>query len=238
MEVVPMIPAKPSYVKPIRPKIKALKPSQILNKKRVVYEFEGRFKESFGRPEKTAKWFITGPSFNGKSSLVFDLCNYLTCFGCVDYNNFEEGNDSETVAQKIGHYGLSDKDEKFRVYKAPISMMKERLMRKRSANFGVIDSVQHSEMSRHDYIDFTDSLCNSRKGKSILFINHWIKNDFTKFIKHDCDIKIEVINFVAYVESRYGGNKPYIIWEEEAKKRWGKKYQSVIQGKYWPGQKK
>lgn len=220
-------------------RIRVFSPSQILNKKRIIYPFEGRFKDSFGQPEQIAKWFITGPSFNGKSSLVFDLCNYLTAFGAVDYNNFEEaGGDSETVADKIRMYGLNDKDGKFRLFKAPIALFKERMLKRKSAAFGVVDSVQHSEMTRHEYIDFTDSLCNNRRGKSLMFVNHWVKNDFTKFIRHDCDIKIEVINFVAYVQSRYGGNKPFVIWEEKAKQLWGKNYRKVINGTYWPGQKK
>jgi hypothetical protein len=46
------------------------------------------------------------------------------------------------------------------------------------------------------------------------------------------------MGFIAYVESRYGGGKPFLIWEEGAKKYWRKKYKDVIEGKYWPGKKK
>jgi hypothetical protein len=238
--LLPEVTIVPSKNRPERePKIKVFSPSQILNKQRVLYPFKGRFQDSFGTPEKIAKWFITGPSFSGKSSLVAGLCNYLTEFGIIDYNNFEEaGGDSETVAEKIRQYGLGDKDGKIRFFKTPIPRFKNRLMKRKSACFGVIDSIQHSEMDREEYIDFTDTLCNQKKGKSLLFISHWVKNDYTKFIKHDCDVKVEVIGFVAHVESRYGGNKPFIIWEEGAKKHWGKRYQQVIKGQYWPGQKK
>ena len=68
-------------------RIKVLQPSQIINKKRKIYPFEGKFLESFGKPERHAKWFFTGPSFAGKSSLLFEVCNYLTSYGTVDYNN-------------------------------------------------------------------------------------------------------------------------------------------------------
>lgn len=223
---------------PKKPKIRALRPSQVVNKKRTIYPFSGAFQESMGQPEKIAKIFITGPSYSGKSSFTFDLCNYLTQFGCVDYNSFEEG-DSQTVAEKLTRHGLEAQEKMFRLLpKVSMPEFHERLLRRKSAAFAVIDSVQHAELNKHEYIKLVDSLCVPRRGKCIIFINHWVKNDLTKFIKHDCDIKIEVIGFVAKVLSRYGGNKPYVVWEKGAKAYWQKKYNSVVQGKYWPGEKK
>lgn len=219
-------------------KVKAYSPTQMINKQRVIYHFDGILKDSFGQPERIAKWFITGPSYSGKSSLVFSLCHALCAFGTVDYNSFEEG-DSQTVAEKIMRHGLLEREGRFRILpKVPVPDFRERLLKRKSAAFGVIDSVQHAEMNKHSYIDLVDTLCNQKRGKSLLFINHWIKNDLTKHIKHDCDIKIEVIGFVAHIESRYGGNKPFLIWEEGAKRYWGKRYKQVINGQYWPGQKK
>lgn len=239
-----IIAEKGPVLRPRKRKTRVLSPSQIINKKRHEYHFSGKWKEAFGQPETHAKWFITGPSFSGKSSLVFELCNYLSQFAVIDYNNFEEaGGDSKTVSDKLSMYGLNDKDGKIRLFKAPIisdiyESFTDRLLKRKSAAIGVIDSVQHAEMNKHIYIELTDRFCNPKKGKSLIFINHWIKNDLTKFIRHDCDIKVEVINFVARVESRYGGNKPLVIWEEQARQRWGKRYKQVIEGRYWPGQKK
>lgn len=213
---------------------------QVVNKKRVIHHFDGKFKESFGCPEQIAKWFITGPSFSGKSSFVFKLCRYLTRFVKIDYFNFEEG-DSQTVSDKIVEHGLLDKEVegKFKILpKLPLHLVKERMAKRGAAGLGVIDSVQHSQMSKHTYLEFVDAFCVPKKGKSMIFINHWLKNDLTKHIKHDCDIKIEVIGFVAHVESRYGGGKPFIIWEDGAKQYWKKKYKMVADGKYWPGQKR
>lgn len=221
-----------------KPKIKALRPSQVVNKRRTIYQFEGPWLESMGNPEKIAKVFITGPSYSGKSNFTFMLCEYLTRFGKVDYNNFEEG-DSQTVAEKIQRHGLMNKERHFKLLpKVPIPDFKQRLLRKHSAAFAVIDSVQHAEMNKHSYIDLVDTLCIPKKGKAIIFISHYTKDGFWKFIKHDCDVKIEVLNFVANIESRYGGNKPFIIWEEGARRLWGKRFGAVKNGKYWPGRKK
>lgn len=215
-------------------KIKVLRPSQVVNKKRVLYEFEGQWLEMFGKPENIAKWFITGPSYSGKSSFFYSLCRYLCEFGNLDYDSFEEGN-AQTTADKISEYGLLEMERQFKLLpKVPIADLKWRLERKNSAKFAVIDSVQHCRMKELEYIDFTVAL--EKKGKSLLFVSHWVKDPFTKFVKHDCDIKIEVVGFVARIKSRYSktGETRHVIWEEGARKYWGKKFTSVANGKFWP----
>lgn len=221
-------------------RIRQLTPNQIVNKKRFLHEFSGRFLESFGKPEQHCKWFITGPSYSGKSSFVFQLCEYLIDFGKIDYNNHEEaGGDSDTVAVKLRNAGLTD-SKLVRFYKANIESEEyetflERLMKRNSADFAILDSMQHAGLNKRTYLELTTKLCTPRKKKNLIFISHWIKNDFTKFVKHDCDIKIEVKGFVAKVESRCtdAGNKPFLIWEEGAKRFWGKQYKNVLAGKYW-----
>lgn len=227
----------PLIVKPGK-KFRSLSPLQVINKQRVIYEFDGKWLESFGKPERTARWFVKGPPSSGKSSLCFQLSEYLTKFGVVGYNNYEEG-DSWTVADKIEKYGLKEKGDRFRLIPGePIEEFKKRMLRRKSPNFGIIDSVQHAGFNVKTYKDFADSLCNDRRGKSLVFINHWKNSDLSWFIKHDCYIKVEVIGFIAHVEGRYGGGVPFVIWEKKAKEYWGKKYNTVIAGRYWPGQKK
>jgi hypothetical protein len=221
---------------------RVLRPSQIVQKKREIYPFEGRFLDSFGTPEHHSKWFVTGPSFSGKSSFIFELCNYLSQHGTIDYNNHEEsGGDALTAKNKVLQSGIEE-HANIRFYKAPLisdeyETFEERLRKRASADFAILDSMQHAEMNKKMYLHYTDMFCNPRRAKSMLFISHWIKNDLTKFVKHDCDIKVEVIGFIAWVESRYGGGKPFLIWEKGARDHWGKKYHRVINGKYWPGKK-
>jgi hypothetical protein len=230
-------------IKKRKKRIKIMTPTQVVNKQRVIYDFKGKFLQSFGKPERHAKWFITGPPYSGKSSFLFEICNMLTEFGKVDYNNHEEaGGDSQTVAMKLEQSGATD-NINLRLYKAPIESdeletFSERLSKRNSADFAILDSIQHAQLTKKLYISLTDKFCNSKRGKSMLFISHWAKNDFTLFVKHDCDIKIEVIGFVARIESRYGGGNVFVIWEKGAKNYWGKNYSKVIAGKYWPGKKK
>ena len=223
-------------------RVKVLRPSQIVKKKREIYPFEGRFLDSFGTPEQHAKWYITGPPTAGKSSLMFELCHYLTQFGTIDYNNHEEsGGDALTVLNKINQSGIGE-NGKIRFYKAELvsdehESFADVLKKRASSDFAILDSVQHAQMNKALYLFYTNTFCNTKRGKSMMFVSHFVKNDFTKFVYHDCDIKVEVKGYVAYVESRYGGGKPFVIWEKGARDHWGKKYHRVINGKYWPGKK-
>jgi hypothetical protein len=243
MELLTEKPTETQEPPPLKPatnrlKIRALSAKKVVNKKRVIYPFEGKWRDSFGQPERFAKWFITGPPGSGKSSFVYELCSYLIQFGSIDYNSHEEG-DSQTTADKIVRYGLTDQQGFKILDRVPTPLWKERLLKRQSAAFGVMDSLQHGNMNKNEYRQFVTALCNYQKGKSMLFISHFIKDGYTLFVKHDCDIKIEVRGFVAKPDiSRYGGNKPFIIWEKEARKYWRKNYNQVINGTYWPGQKK
>lgn len=226
---------------------KMLRPSQIINKKREFIDIGGDIGASIGKVEKGTKIFITGPSFSGKSSFISKLCRLFADHMLVDYNNHEEkGGDAGTVKNKMAHAGIDETfDKRIRFYKAPITSDTEEsfediLKKKKSAGFVVLDSVQHAELDRSQYIHLTDKFCNPKRGKIMAFICHWVKNDYMKFIRHDCDVKLEVMHYVVYVESRLEGssNKPIIIWEEGARKGWGKNFTAVKNGKYWPGKKK
>ncbi len=236
------LPQKPYKKK----KIKMLRPSQIIKKERQYIDLDGPLGESIGRIERGTKIFITGRSYSGKSSIIIRLCRAMSQHMRVDYNNHEEkGGDAATVKEKMRLAGIDEShDDSIRFYKAPITSdveetFSEILLKRNSAGFAVLDSVQHAGMGKREYIEFTNMFCNPRRGKIIAFISHWQKNDLTKHLLHDCDVKLEAMHYVVYVESRLEGatNKPIVIWEEGAKKAWGKNYKAVINGDYWPGRK-
>lgn len=244
-------PINEEVVSPEKPRkkrrTKILRPSQIINKKRQYIEIAGAIGESIGLVEKGTKIYISGKSYSGKSSFMAMLCKSFADKMTVDYNNHEEkGGDAGTVKKKLDQAGLDESyDSRIRYYKAPIESdveetWEEILSKKRSAGFAVLDSVQHAELDKHQYLRITEKYCNPRRGKIIAFVCHWVMNDYMKFIKHDCDVKLEVMNYVVWVESRLEGatNKPIVIWEEGAKKAWKKNYSAVIKGNYWPGKRK
>lgn len=228
--------AKPS--KKAQNSSRAYSVKQVLNKKRVVYDFEGEFLESFGKPERNAIWFIWGQSGNGKTSFCLQVCKYLAKFGKVDYNSLEEGH-GESIARALRDVNMIEAEGKFRLLDVmPFPEFLDRLSGKKTADFGVVDSVQYAGFSYEEYKEFKQRL----KKKSLLFISHATgnnpKGNTADGIRYDSSIKVHVVGYVAKVISRYGGNKPFIIWEEGAKKYWGKRFQAVKEGRYWIGMKK
>jgi hypothetical protein len=218
--------------------MKALTARQVIEKKRVIYEFTERYAESFGSPEKNAIWMIFGKSGNGKTHFVLLLCKYLAeNFGSVAYNSLEEG-DKKSFAIALEHVGMIDVHRFNLIPSIPMNEFVDRLAKRHQSNFAVIDSIQYSGITYHDHAAIKKRL----KNKSLIYISHGNGNNpdgkTADKVRYDADIKVHVIGFIASVRSRYGGNKPFIIWEEGAKKYWGKKYPSVIAGKYWPGDKK
>jgi hypothetical protein len=229
-------PAKPTKKKESSSRAYSVK--QVITKKRKIYEFDDRFKDSFGNPEKNAIWFVWGQSGNGKTRLVLEICKYLTRFGKVDYNSLEEGH-GESFARALRDASMIDVEGKFRLIDVmPFNDFVDRLSGKKTADFGVIDSVQYAGFDYDRYKEVKKLL----RKKSLLFISHatgnYPKGSCADSIRYDAGIKIHVIGFVAYVQSRYGGNKPFVIWEEGAKRYWGKRFPHVREGRYWPGQKK
>lgn len=226
-------------------RIRVLRPKNIIGKERKFIPVEGEIWDSIGKLERGTKIILKGPSFSGKSSVLIMLIKPLLEHMRVDYNNHEEnGGDSGTVEKKLGHGGIDASDDNLRFYKAPIESDEyetygEILRKKGSAGFAILDSIQHACLDKKGYVQFVNEFAD-RRGKILAFISHGVSNDYIKHVWHDCDVKLEVIGYVCYVESRLidAQNKPIIIWEDGAKKHWKKRYQDVIKGRYWPGKKK
>jgi KaiC/GvpD/RAD55 family RecA-like ATPase len=222
-------------------KARAYSPSQVINYKYKELDFtaDPKFFESFGSPEQNAIVLIFGPSGSGKTRLVLQLTKFLAeKFGVVAYNSLEEGK-KKSFANALEENHMRDLDGKFKLIdREAIEDFVLRLQKRKSAQFVVLDSVQYTGINYDAYKDIKRKL----KKKMLIFISHANGNNpagsTADKIRYDADIKVHVLNYVAMVVSRYGGNKPFVIWEEGARKKWGKKYQQVIQGKYWPGQKK
>jgi hypothetical protein len=70
---------------------RALGMADFLGKKFDTFKFEGRWAAMLGEPEKNFKMCIWGASGNGKTDFCVQFSKYLTQFGKVYYNSFEEG---------------------------------------------------------------------------------------------------------------------------------------------------
>ncbi len=200
--------------------MRAIGITDFLDKTFDTFDIEGAWLDSFGHIEKNFKMSITGESGGGKTELTVKLVKYLCDNFTVkaDYFSFEQGiskslqaaikrNDMEVVKGKVMFIGGGTFDE-----------LVERLKRRASAKIVVIDSQDYSDLSTKQY----KFLVKTFPRKSFIVIS-WAKNDkpknqASKDIEYMSCIKVLVKDGKAFPRSRFGGGKPFVIFEKKDKK--------------------
>lgn len=187
---------------------------EFLNKKFVCYEFEGAWADTFGQPETNFKMIIYGKSGHGKTEFCVKLAKYCCQFGKVYYNTFEQGisrslqtslvrNEIKEVA---GLLIFGDRES--------VPEMIVRLKKKHSPRIVFIDSRDYLDLKTAEFKLLIDTFPH----KAFVLIcwesNGRPKGEPAKDMEFMCDIKCRVFNFVATPRSRYGGNKPFVIWDK------------------------
>lgn len=200
---------------------RAISMHELFNTKFQLAEFEGEWLEFMGRPELSQTWFVYGNSSNGKTTFTLMLAKYLSTFDKVLYNSVEEGL-SESFRLAVSRAGISPNDKNIMLLdQEPIEALIERLKRRKSPNIIVIDSVQEAQMKFEDYRLLRDTF----PEKLIIYISRADgKNPegaTARAIKYCANVKIWVEGYVATCRSRYGGEKPFTIWQHGADKYYG-----------------
>lgn len=191
--------------------------SDIEKMKFLTMPFEGVWKELIGEPEIAGSWIIWGKSANGKTRFALQLAKYLAGFQKVYYNTLEEGL-KLSFKKALEANNIKSVGNKFCFHKEKLQQMRARLDKDRSPNIIIIDSLQHFRINVSDYY----SLLEDYPKKLFIFISHANgsepKGELGDEIRYNSDVKIRVHQFIASpVETtRYGGSKPYVIWEEGA----------------------
>ncbi len=201
---------------------RAISVSELDKKKYKLFPFEGEFYDAFDRPEKKGVWFIWGNSGNGKTTFVLELVKYLAQFGKVGYNSLEEGS-AHTMQKAFRNVGMSEVARKIILIEGESKEeISERLMKKQSPDFIVIDSFQYWQMAYKEYIAFKAK----HKDKLIIFVSHADGKQpagrASKSVMYDSSLKIWVEGYKAFSKGRYiGSTGQYIIWPEGVIKYWG-----------------
>jgi hypothetical protein len=203
---------------------KALSINNIKESKHKVIPFTGQWLEAFGEPERTGTWLIWGGSGNGKSSFAMMLCEELCRHGKVLYNSLEEGT-GLSLQQKLERIDSELMKRRFNVVNETIAELSERLKRRRSADFVVIDSFQYSGLNYDSYRKFKEA----HQNKLLIFISHADgkrpSGRSSKSVLFDASLKIWVEGFKAFSNGRFIGANGgiFTIWEEGAFRFWGEK---------------
>lgn len=102
--------------------------------------------------------------------------------------------------------------------KEPIDQLTERLERPKSPDIVCVDSLQYTGMSYEQY----KALKERFPKKLFIWISHadgtLPEGRVAKKVRFDSNVKVFVQAYRAEPVSRYGGGKPYIIWEEGYRK--------------------
>lgn len=191
---------------------------QVLRTRFKVLPFDGEWKEAIGCPEMTGSWIIWGNSGNGKTRFALQLCKYLCRFGRVAYDSLEEGV-SASLMKALQETSMMDVRRRFVVLdKEPIDQLMERLSKGKSPDVVCIDSLQYTGMSYEQY----KALKERFPKKLFIWISHaegvLPEGRVAKKVRFDSNVKVFVRAYRAEPVSRYGGGKPYIVWEEGYRK--------------------
>lgn len=194
---------------------RAISVNDLLNRKFKGLEFEGEWLESFGQPEITGTWLIWGNSGNGKTRFALQLAKYLSGFCKVVYNSLEEGI-SMSLQRAVEQVDFRKcKNNVMILDKEHIDDLIKRLAKPRSAEVVIIDSLQYTGMTYREYKTIKDRFRN----KLFVFVSHaegkMPEGRVARSVRFDANVKIWIEDYKAYPVSRYGGGKPYVIWDNE-----------------------
>ena len=170
--------------------------------------------------------FFWGNSGNGKSSAVMSFAKMLSAYGKVLYVSREEGF-SLSFQHTVARNAMTECGARFQVSDdSSIEQLKERLVRPKSPEFVIIDSVQMMGMNFKDYRELKDGF--PRKMFILVSQASGRQPDGRPATRmmYDSDLKIWVEGHVAYSKGRFiGPTGSCEIWKEGAER-------------YWAGQKK
>lgn len=205
---------------PVKRRKRALTVTNILEKKRNILPFDGRFKALIGQPELQGGWIIWGGSGVGKTTFTMQLAKYLTNFERVVYNSLEEG-DSETIKKALIRAGMKEVGNRFHLLDdEPMEDFADRLRAHKSPKVAIIDSIQFTGFTYRDYVKFSREFKDDR---ILIWLSHeegkLPEGKCAKRVRHNSHVKIRVEGYQATAISRYAdeGSEPYIIWDKGAK---------------------
>ena len=201
---------------------KSLSVSQALSIRRHTIHLDGEWGDCVGEIDRTGVVFFWGKSGNGKTSAVLTFGKTLTRFGRVLYDSLEEGL-SASFLNALRRHAMQDCGRRFQVVAGEsIEDLDERLMKRKSADFVIIDSFQYTQLNYKDYIAFKER----HQDKMIIFVSHadgkQPSGRAARSVMYDAGLKIWVEGYKAFTNGRFfGPTGEYTIWREKAEEYWG-----------------
>ena len=197
---------------------KKLTPRELLNEERVLLPFTGEWERFMGKPEDRGAWIVWGQSYNGKTRLVLKLAKYLAELGLkVAVLSLEEG-DSVSMRRAFAESCMESVNGRLSLWvDMDAEELRAELRKQRSPKVVVIDSIQYLGINYAGY----KALRNEFPKKLFIIVSHANEKNqprgtTAESVKYDAMVKIQVSNFRAKANSRYGGGEVMTIWDNGA----------------------
>jgi replication-associated recombination protein RarA len=195
---------------------RSLTAENVLNAKFNGIEFEGKWAEVIGQPERRHSWIVWGQSGSGKTTFNMQLAKHISLFEQVLYNSMEEGV-SASIQEAYRRAGITSRD-RVNLVSEGMKDLQTRLERKKSPSVVFIDSIKYTRFRWADYQAFKARFPN----KLLIWVGHATgkepKGALAEDIRYDAFVKIYTEGFRAFVTSRVrtGGESYIDIWPEGA----------------------
>lgn len=196
---------------------RAYSPKDVAAMKKPILPLQGEWKEVFGEPELTEKWFVSGPSASGKSCFVMQLAKMLCGIGDVLYVSLEE-KVGLSFQRRLELFKMNEVQGKLRIITDErMDTLKERLHKPKSARFIIIDSVQYTGWEWPDVRDMMEEF----PKKAFIFISQEDKGRPTgrcaEKLRYHAGVKVRTLGWKAYCRGRYSNavSEYYKIWPEK-----------------------
>ena len=201
---------------------KSLSVSQALSIRRQTIHLEGGWGDCVGEIDRTGVVFFWGKSGNGITSAVLSFGKALTRLGRVLYDSLEEGL-SVSLLNALRRHAMQDCGRRFQVVAGEsVEELDERLSKRKSADFVIIDSFQYTQLDYRRYIAFKER----HPDKMLIFVSHadgkQPSGRAARSVMYDAGLKIWVEGYKAFTNGRFfGPTGEYTIWKEKAEEYWG-----------------
>jgi hypothetical protein len=184
----------------------------IYNWKFEEHELPEEWAKHLGELPQRFHIYVDGDAKNGKSEYVIKLAKMLAIhFGKVRLNNLEEGKHKH-IQQSIMRNDFKNTVPKGRFAYDVIrdfETYKKRIARTNSGRVQIIDSISFWKLTE-EQIQY---LIQTFKNKCFIFVAYKAHATRNKPIIHLTDIEVNVKDFVAHATGRFGGQKPFVIWD-------------------------
>lgn len=171
--------------------------------------FKGEFLDAFGDVSVNAVWLLWGQSGMGKSTLAMILAKYLTQYsnehGRVHYASMEENVKSTSFKNRVIEFDLP---KSFQAVNESLEDLRERLNRRKSAHFVIIDSADRAlrPYKQTEKMGILEQFVDEFSHKHIIIIGRASgnkPNSLAAEIEYLADVKVQVKWGLALAKSRY-----------------------------------